>query len=708
MTAPIYRPAGFLRVATITRVDPSTMTAYVSFRPTSAGMSSVGTDDSTATVAQLPISYLSAGGGFIGGLPAEGTPVVVSQAEGSSHYFIVAFLARDPAARITKSATQIKIPPLVRGQITIQANTNGSIALDSDGIVIGEPVNSLTFDTTRNVMLNTFDYSYYVGQGGTAISGAIKRDRMPKTNYPSSIRLNDTAYDDNLKIIGMDPVSDARNSNVGSAIRNPARVEQHEFFYEYEFDAQVRSNDQELNFYKTGIFSDESTILNRRTSRVDALSLSLVAPNYLMESTKGTVVDIFGNIVDINRDIVPIGNINPNQNTNASTTVSASAAQIKTTVNQQNTFSNAYEQIKRLERKSVAYHFEINARKETKGAGPPNVNNDDDYARARSRFYLDIDKEGQIKLNVPASSETGNIGLLTRYENYSTVYPNPASNDPNDMMFNPTYTDVLIEPFANVQVISLKNDINDQANTAGPIDRFSDPNKPTRIKHGTAYHDISKTVSTLQASSFYNPFPSAEASASSNGLIATTPLGLGQVSPLAANIVAEQLIVSGPQANAGGRSGSLNFDGSLEINVGANTVDRQSIWLDTQGGIVANVGRDLNNNVSLAMNADGQVLLQIGGTTVPAETGRFQNSQTGWMAGVLDIRVFNSNNTNGHNEMTVLRIDNGGLQVTTPGRMTFYAAEAMTFRSSNMELDADTLTLNGRQVLRETGKGPMR
>lgn len=708
MSAPIYKPAGFLRVATITRVDPTTMTAYVSFRPTSAGMSVVGTDDSTPTVAQLPIPYLSAGGGFIGGLPAEGTPVVVSQAEGSSSYFIVAFLARDPAARIKTNATQIKIPTLARGELTIQANTGSSINLNSDGIVIGEPLNALTLDTSRNVELNTFDSSYYVGQGGKKINGTIKRDRKPKRNYPSAIRLNDAAYDDNLKTIGMDPVSDARDSNVGIAIRNPARVEKHEWTYEYEFDADVRSDDQELNFYKTGSFPDESAIFNRRESRVDSLSLSLVSPNYLIESTQGTVVDIFGNIVDINRDIIPIGNINPNPNTNASTSVNASVAQIKTTVNQTNTFNNAYEQIKRLERKSLAYHFEINARKETKGAGPPNVFDETNYARQRSRFYLDIDKEGQLKLNVPASSETGNVPLLTRYENYSTVNPNPASNDPNDMMFNPTYTDVLIEPFANTQVISLKNDPNDQSNTAGPINRFSDPNKPVRIKHGTAYHDISKTLSTLQSATFYNPFPSAEASASSSGLIATTPLGLGQVSPLAADIVTKELIVSGPQANAGGRSGSLNFDGSLEINIGANTVDRQSLWLDTQGGAIMNLGRDLKNNISLAMNADGQVLMQIGGPTVPAETGRFQNSQTGWMAGVLDIRVFNTNNTNGHNEMTVFRIDNGGLQVTTPGRVFFYAAEAMKFRSSNIELDADTLTLNGREVLRETGKGPIR
>lgn len=701
MSGPIHTPAGFLKVATIVSVDQANMRAYISFRPSSAGMSGIGTAGSTPLIAQLPMAWLSAGGGFIGGLPAPGTPVVVGQAEGGSHWFIVSLLARDPAAKNTVGATQIQYPqPMLPGEITIQANTDGNINLNDDGIVIGEPRNSVTFDTTRKINLNTFDYKYFVGQGEKSISGTIKRDRKPKRNYPSSTRINDPAYDDNLKVIGMDPISDARNSNIGTAIRNPARIEKHETIYEYEEFADVRSNDQELNFYATGIFKDDTYILNRRESRVDALSLTLAEPNYLMESIKGTAVDIFGNIVDINRDIIPIGNKNPNAAAGSSAT--ASVSNIKSTSNNTNSFNNAYEQIKRLERKSLAYHFEINARKETIGSGPPDVSNNQDYARARSRFHFDIDKEGQIKLNVPASSEFGNIGLLTRYENYSTVYPNVKSNDPNDMVFNSTYTDLLIEPFGE-QVVTLKDDL---GNVAGPINRFSTNN--TRIKHGTAYHDISQTVSSLQANTFYNPYPNAEGTQ-------TTPLGSGQVPPLAAPIVSNTIIVAGTQANSGGRSGSLNFDGSLDINIGANTVDRQSVWLDTQGGIVMNVGRDLKNNVSLAAQMDGQVLLQIGGATVPAETvpdfpnstGRFQGSNTGWLAGVLDIRVMSASSTDG--EMTVIRVDNGGVQITTPGRIVFYSAQDMLFRSQGkIELDASELVLNTRRVTKDPGSGPIR
>jgi hypothetical protein len=376
MTNPILKPAGFARLATIKEIDTSTMTAYITFRPDSA----IGQDGSDRVTAQLPIPYLSSGGGFIGGFPAEGTPVYATQVEGSSSYVIIGFAARDPAARITRSATKINIPELTRDEITIQANTDGSINLNTDGIVIGEPRNSVTFDTTRKLFLNTFDDSYYLGQGSKEINGIILRDKQPATNYPPFLREFDPSYNDTLVSIGMDPIAATRSFNSGTGVRNPARIEKREVVYEYEETANVKSNDIELEFYKTGVFPSEAYIVDRRSGRADALSLSLVAPNYLIESIKGTVVDLYGNLIDLNRDILPIGKDN------------LSSYQIKSTASEVDTFKNVYEQIKRQERKSLAYHFEINARKETNGSGPPDVNDRDDYARSRSRFYFFVDK----------------------------------------------------------------------------------------------------------------------------------------------------------------------------------------------------------------------------------------------------------------------------------------------------------------------------
>lgn len=669
----ISKPAGFMKLATIDSVDPQLMIAYVKLRDPSIGSSEI-------VPAQLPISYLSSGGGFIGGLANPGTPVVVAQAEGSSNYFIVSFLARDPSAKNIIGASKIIIPPLEQNKITIQASINSAINLDKDGITIGEAKNSVVFDINRKVLLNTFDNSYSLTQASKNIDGTIKRDRNPKSKFSKSLRYSDVSYDDVLKPIGMDPIAVVRNSNAGSSIRNPARVEKHEVVYEYEQFANVQSNDIELKLYNTDNKSNLTSntpidIINRREGRADALSLSLVAPNYLMETIKGTVIDIFGNILDINRNIIPIGKDNLSIN------------KIKSTIDK-DTFNNVYEQIKRSERKSLAYHFEVNARKEVKGSSPPNVNDTDDYARLRSRFFVDIDKEGVFKLNVPASSETGNVPLLTRYENYSTVNPDETTKDPNALIFNEDYKDVLIESFINNQSISLFDDI---GNNASPTDRIlSTAQNPIHIKHGTAYHDISKTcISFQKGDGFYIP----------PEYVPTTNLGSGRVSPKDF-IVSDKIIVAGANANAGGRSGQLNFDGSIEINIGANTVDRQSLWADLQGGAVINIGRDLRN-VSLAAKLDGEVMMEIGGTTVPAEKNRFKGSPTGLIAGVFDIRVYNASG-----ELTILRVDNEGLTITTPGRIVFSANQDMMFRTSGtMHLDAETMLIQSRKVLKNPDKG---
>lgn len=665
----IFKPAGFLRLATIQKVYENTMVADITFNNYTADISSdISLRPSNQQIykAQLPVSYLSTGGGFIGGKVGEGTTVAVGQVEGNSHYFIVAFLARDPGARGTIPNKQINIPKLEDGVITIQSNKNSSIRLTKETITIGEPTNSFLFDSKRKLLFNTVNYSYSVNQYGREISGAILRDRRPKINFTSSqFRATDPGYDDGLKRIGMDPIANTTSSTYAGIARNPARIEKREVVLEYEDISKVQSNDIELKLYNPDNSLEIKNIINRRESRSDALSLSLVSPNYLLETIKGTVVDIYGNILDINRNIIPIGK---DEN--------LSVSKIKSTLTEQNTNKNIYEQIKRAERRSLAYHFEINARKEGQGSGPPDISVRDNFARDRSRFYLDIDKEGQFKLNVPASSNTGNIPLLTRYENYSTVFPNDRSKDPNDLVFNDDYRDILIESFIENQPVSL---VDEGGNIAGPKDRFSDTNDVIYIGHGTVYHDISSTCSSSTEVNFYDPQEGEE----------TTLLGSGLIDPLG-DIVSKTIIVSGPDANAGNRSGSINFDGSIDLNIGANTVDNQSLWLDTEGGIVGNIGAD-NNDISAAISMDGGAYIELG-------NGDSSKPK------VLDIKVFN-----GQGGAAVFRMDKSGLSVSTQGRFVVYSAADMMFRSmGTITIDGERVVIQGRDVIKDPGKGPFK
>src|ERR1700722_18677021 len=232
----ISKLAGLVRLATIDHIDTSLMIAYIKFNDPQLGPRKL-------FQAQLPMGFLSSGGtgqnslsrtGFIGGWIGEGTPVIVSQAEGSGAYFIVNFLARDPSAQNTITQAKLKIPQLEPGQVVIQANINGNINLDDDGISIGEPQNLVSFDTSRNIYLNTFDSKYTLTQGSREITGVIKRDVRPSINFADFLRFTDPSYDDTLKTVGMDPVATVNSSNSGNYIRNPARIEKREVIYEYE------------------------------------------------------------------------------------------------------------------------------------------------------------------------------------------------------------------------------------------------------------------------------------------------------------------------------------------------------------------------------------------------------------------------------------------------------------------------------------------
>jgi hypothetical protein len=216
-----------------------------------------------------------------------------------------------------------------------------------------------------------------------------------------------------------------------------------------------------------------------------------------------------------------------------------------------------------------------------------------------------------------------------------------------------------------------------------PIDRIT----KSHIKHGTVYHDLLQTCYSHQNNAFIN----YQAGTSQN-----ITVDISQI-PVLTNIVSKTINVSGNNANAGGRSGSINFDGSIEMNIGANTVDRQSIWLDTAGGIVANIGRDLQKR-SAAVSMNGDVFIQIGGFGVVGDT-RFIKENNGSVGAVLDLRVF----TDG-GYVHMVRCDKNGVTIMTPGNMALHAKGNMKLSSdANIEIDCETLTIQQRMVLKTLG-----
>jgi hypothetical protein len=606
---------------------------------------------------------------FIGTRPVDGTPVVVSQGSGGQYYF-VSFLAENLSV----------VPQLASGELLIRATDNNKISLTtSNDMFLGSPSNRIHINTDRNLITTNFYNENHFTLASRKVEGVIKRDLRPNTNFDQNTKVENDTYDNKLFVIGLDPTV-TPNPSVAGSNKNPAFIETRELVYEFQPISGVGDELSEAQLYSnTKAPATQYTFPNRRNSRSDTLSLSLVSPNYLMETIKGTVVDIFGNLLDINRVPIPIGK---DQNTIRST----STDKVK-----------SFQLIKALERKSLAYHFEINARKDLTAQNGistlPDITSNSDYARNRSRFFLDIDKEGQLKLNVPASSEVGNVPLLTRYENYST-FGADDNNNPNKLVFRDDNLDIFQDSFAastfNINTGTFSPDkgsiklVNAGAEGA-PADRIT--NSP--IKHGTAYHDILATCYTHQKNDFLKPSSDVQISSFSPTVVAAIPV--------LKNVATNTIITNGDGANAGGRSGSLNFDGSIDVNIGANTVDRQSLWLDTAGGIVANVGRDLQNN-SAAISMNGNVYWQIGGMGVSTDS-RFVKQNNGHIGAVFDIRVFNSGL-----RCTLIRVDDNGVTIATPSNLVLHAGQSMKITSdADISLECETLTLQGRMVLKNFG-----
>jgi hypothetical protein len=692
-------PANMIRNGTIVGYDPITNTLQVRLTENS---SLKGKPIPVSVPAYFPLS--DSNGAFIGTLPVKGTTVTLSQAAGGQFYIVN-----------HQQESLNNIPDLTLGEMLLYTTETSFVSLDMDShIYAGSDTNNIhifagsqQYPKTNFITLN-FENENHFNQAYREIGGLVKRDLRPNplaASYDGSSKLADDSYDIFYSLIGLDPTATANDLPIGPT-KNPPLVEHRQIVYEFQYQSDVESDAIESNKYTSNPPTSPTYVTqNRRASRADTMSLSLVEPNFLMEEVKGTVVDIFGNILDLNRGGLPVG-------LSASTTLRTTGTTASTNAQQ------SYLNIRALERKSIAYHLEINARKDPAPTFPGvtqidlSINADNYNAKLlRSRFSLDVDKEGQFKLNVPASSNVGNIPLLVRPENYST-FATTDSGNPNQTWFTPspnnTGQDIYVDSFAapmttinNTGVPTFTNSFNhgsiklidgDTGADQGPVDRISQfvDNNPFNIRHGTVFHDILQTCYLTRDSTEVLSFPT--------GGVNNVPVTyLSTDMATNAAVASPQIIVTGAGANAGGRSGSINFDGSIEMNVGANTIDRQSLWLDTAGGAVVNLGRDTQQR-SLVMGMDGHAFIQIGGYGISGDARFDALGQDGLVNGILDLRIYSGGFVH------MIRIDSLGMVLMSPGRVGIHAGQGLTLSSDgDMVIDCETLTVQQRGVKKVFG-----
>jgi hypothetical protein len=669
-------PVGLLKRGTIVGYDPTTDTLKVNLNTASPvkGQTPITVD------VPAPHTMFYNNGLFMGSLPVSKTPITVGQGSGNQYYF-VSYLAENLPM----------VPDLTLGEILVQSNDDTYFTLDvNNDIYLGSDNNRIHINTGNknspktNLITINFENENHFTQAYREVGGLIKRDLRFNTNYDQDSKLENDLYDPIYKLIGLDPLS-TTNDLITSPTKNPPMVEHREMVYEFQYLSQVVDDLTESLQYGTSKQPVQNyTFPNRRTSRADTLSLSLVEPNYLMESIKGSVVDIFGNLLDINRYPLPVG-----QNQYSLRAQQGADKQL------------AYTNIRALERRSMAYHFEINARKDLTNATNTldalDINSNADNSVIRSRFHFDIDKEGQLKLNVPASSETGNVPLLVRYENYSTFGPEDNGN-PNKLIYRDDNLDLFLDSFAAPRATPTDDGFSYASvpgsitimngNAAGaPIDRITG----THIMHGTAHHDILNTCYAQQSNDVLNYFTGAWVTPT----VDISPSSVPYLANVATSVI--DLANTVPGTGAGGRSGVMNFDGSVECSIGANTIDRQSLWLDLAGGAVVNIGRDIKD-MSMALSLNGDTFIQIGGIGVTGDS-RFATSNNGAIGAVFDLRVIT-----GGGYAHWFRCDANGVTVMSPGNVAIHAGANLKLSAdSNIDMDAETITIQGRMVLKEFG-----
>lgn len=639
-------PSGTLRKGVVVGIDSAENTMSVRLRNAPNMIS-----NDIIVTAKMPYGFLSSNGLFVGSAPSKDTNVLLSRSEGGEWCF-VSF----------DSEQGYELPKLTENELLIQSSDDCQVILDTkNNIKIGSDSANLHINTSSSSISSVFDRQVKQTLASRSVDGIVKRDTNIAFMYSNSTDFADDAF---KYQVGLDPQT-AISFSTANGTKNPPFVENRNVVFEFAQNYSIRDDLTESRVYKKSsdkIKDKLPQIFGRSHSSSDILNLNLSEPNILIESVSGTVIDIFGNILDLNRSVIPVGK------------------ESKLSLKKSEDPSKAFLSIKEAERKSIAYHFEINSRK----SGLPDNSLKNDFARSRSRFFIDIDKEGQFKINVPASSETGNVPLLTRYENFSRVKLPEGRKLPEK-------TDVLHDSFSILNQVKIL----DEDRPASPVDRIElSKNSETdilknHITLGMPYHNVLKTCFAFQEKSARELIKHSQnnSEANNNGIHPAIQ-HLMDVEPIK-NIVQPTLQVSGKNANAGGRSGSINLDGFFSLSVGANTSDKQSAWIDMQGGIIANFGRD-KNNISAAVSMDGDLIVQIGQNpedpqdteSVVTVDSRF--GKQSFRGGALDIRVLNEGNS-----ATVVRIDKHGVTVFTPGIMTLKGSEINLVADGNIKFHCE-------------------
>ncbi len=605
-----------------------------------------------------PHPFVSNGWGIFAG-PTPNTCMLMTHS-GSSGHIPVATKPHSAYSPLSGSITNMQVterkyPRLEPGDLVLQGLAGSKITLTKSGIQLKNTGDTyITYDANLGISNEYFKHKYINTEAYRSISGTIKRDlrSRPRESELNADKLFSLDYEQELTIIGRNPelrnltlTSRTSRSSEEAAIRNPALAEHRLHVYEYALSEMTGTLAEERDRLPP---ETDPSFLNqpsrRDLRRTDVLNMGPQVPNMLYEQIIGTTVDIYGNILDLNRNKILFA---------------AKGDDKKGEANEKNSSQNLgaldLETNLKLLRRSVKYHLELNSKKKDtsfKAAQLDAGDGLDAIGYSHSRFTIDVDGEGLTKINIPSSSNTGNIPLLSRYIN---TYDKP-NNDDSQNANNVSYVD---ETQTDIQHFGFgSGEGNDLGPDYAPPDILTEN---TTVKYRTAYHDI---IATAKDTGVTEPI--------------SDTLG--------------KSITDAQKANAGGRSLHANLDGSAELNIGRDVVDNKSLVLDTAGSAVVRVGKDKNDN-SLVTELDGNIYVQVGGSAV-GEDEIVDNPQ-------FTIKIKSGDDTNtisiGEEGITIFSGKNTPMHIKAGSDLTLEAA-------GTVRLKGNTVDINEQRVINPTGR----
>jgi hypothetical protein len=304
-------------------------------------------------------------------------------------------------------------PSLKEGQLILRGDQGSEIDLNEKGDVIINTVNGggtyLKKNNSRSSFLTSSEDIVAYSNASKTISGSVRRmsgihrNLFPKPDLTQTPLFADPNYAKNTTpyafFTGSQPLRKSylnRKRNVEMA---EYRMVINEFSTDYMFTGFDNEVKRALNDLKT---FDNAETHSRNREQGNTLHL---AEHELIEVIGGNVVDINGNVLDINYNTLLYGresNRVPND---------------QIAIN--------YDRARRISRRGIGYHFQLATNSRST-----------DKSTSQTNFVWDLDKEGMLKVNIPASSDTGNIPFVSSAnfvgagDSINISYGNPSFIEP--------------------------------------------------------------------------------------------------------------------------------------------------------------------------------------------------------------------------------------------------------------------------------------